>query len=277
MNRNYRRIVLFALGIAVFGSVILSDLADTDQYWLGLVFLVLLACSGAFVAMLIVATRPAWRRLLEIAGASGLLATIVYGLFPGPGEGIILASLAGFVMIFMAIKIYFDSELARFSGRNKTIVLRNSIDLPFDAEDIWHFAIPGMAGPVGQVMGFAAKFTADPEDADTVKVTYDGGRAEYEIVFLTREEPTYCRYYFFGSDADGVIVDGVAEIGLVRIEEGIYHVTSQEERTGQPLGAAVERWFDNPLSAAHTHLRQQLERHTFPNVPDAAALDGSTA
>lgn len=268
LNRNIRRFVLFALGMSVFGSVMLSDLAGGDAFWLRGVFLVLLALSATFLAMMLVALRPKLRSYLELAGISGLLSTVFYGLFPGTEVRIILASLAFFVLIIMLMKLYLGSGFARNAGKKRTYTIRNSVDLPYDADDIWHFAIPGMSGPIDHVMGFAAKYRPHPDDPDTLRVSYAGGRAQYEFVFLDRKEPEFCRFYYVGSEPDGTILDGVVEISVTMVEPGLCHVSTLEERTGQPLGRVMERWFDNPLRAAQTRLHQRLAQHTFPNVPE---------
>ncbi|MFY0691977.1 MAG: hypothetical protein JXR14_08685 [Paracoccaceae bacterium] len=258
INRNYRRVVLFTLGIAIFGSAVLSDLVVGGPVWLNLVFLVLMTLSSIFVGFYFALRMHRYRRYLELAGTAALVATIYYGLFPVSGTSPIISALFCFVAVLMALKIYLNSDHARRIGAKRTFTMRHSSDLPYKPADIWPHAIPGASGKSGTTYGLFTKYKTDPDDPDTLHVTFWGSRAQYDFVFLDKQEPEYCRFYFLGSEEDRSVVDGITEIGLTELERKRCYVTTREERTGQPLGMAIERWFDNPLRAAHVRLRQSM-------------------
>ena len=222
-------------------------------------------------------TMPRRRRYLEIAGAAAVLASAVMLLLPGHG---LLANTIG-VIVFagsaMGIWAFLRSETARSLGAKTTWRDRHSGQVSYPARLIWRHVVPGAAEPVDHCTGMMARYESDPDDPDTVTVTFKGNQSRaacYELTFLERDEHTSCRFFFQGNEADGTLVDGIFSLRITVLDRDTCFVSCVEERCGLSLGSLTERWFDNALGFQYDKLLEKLDTlygDTYGAAPAMAA------
>lgn len=261
--RHYRRVGVFSFGMAALCLSLLAH-SGTGMSSLGhLVFFGLSLVSFGFVALGLYHVKPGQRGILEIAGFSALVSTIVMLYLPLHVVFNVVIGIAVFFGVMTCTWFFLHSAKSRKIGARTTWRARHSSDIPFPAKLVWKHIVPGEAAPEDHCTGLVERYVNDPEDEDTIAMVFKGRRsrqAEYEITFLEKDAPSFCRFYFQGTEADGTIVDGVFSLSVDVIDRGNSTVIANEERSGLSLGALIERWFDDPLGFQHDRLLDMLQR-----------------
>ncbi len=256
--RHYRRFGLFSFGMACLSlsmvarsEVVLSQSGHLLTFFGALLMYLLVA----FVLYLV---KPGQRGILEIAGASALVTTVVHVWVPSmlPAASAFFALMVFFAVLTLSW-YYLKSEAAARRGKRITWRDRHSCDIPYPAKLIWRHIIPGAAPASDHCSRFVERYIPDPEDDDGLTVLFKprrSGQAEYHLTFLEHDAPHFCRFHFYGNEADGTVVDGVFSVTLAVTEREHCTVIANEERSGLPLGHLVERWFDDVLGFQHDRL-----------------------
>ncbi|RLJ60281.1 hypothetical protein BCF46_0479 [Litoreibacter meonggei] len=263
--RHYRRFAVFSGGLALFCT---AELAGTMPAlptisYVGTFLISFIAFSIAAVG--VYALIPRRRGFLEIIGmaAFATAALLFYalrynfdGYLQGVGGGVVLVLLAGLIWAGL------HSKLSRKIGAETTWRDRHSGHVPFPARLIWRHVVPGAAEPDAHCTGMMAHYQEDDEDPDTVHVTFKGRKnraAQYTLTFLERDQPSACRFFFQGTEADGTVVDGIFSLRATVLERDTCFLSCVEERSGLSIGSLVERWFDDALGYQHDKLLEKLE------------------
>lgn len=264
--RHYRRFTAFSLGLACLGPVMLRALGFTPSLigTLSIIFAAFLA--SVFLGALMYILAPRRRGCLEIAGMGALVtAGLLYFTFPTSFSPLIAVGCAvglwGLTSVGIGAALH--GKHARKIGTLTSWRDRYSGHIPYPARLIWRHVVPGAADPSDHCTGMMAKYDEDLEDPDTVHVTFKGrkGRAaEYSLTFLERDEPSACRFFFQGNEADGTFVDGVFSLRTTTLDRDSCFVSCVEERSGLSIGKLVERWFDDALGYQHDRLVDILDR-----------------
>ncbi len=227
-----------------------------------LVFFATAIATFTALGLLLYKIRPGQRGILELAGCSGLLSTVVQIYVTISPEAAGFFAIAVFFFILTSIWFFLHSAWARAIGARVTWRERDSCDLEYPAKLVWKHIIPGEAAPEAHCTGFVERYEDDPEEEDTLTIVFKkrrSGQAEYQITFLEKREPYFCRFYFQGNEADGTIVDGVFSCALEVVDRENCTIIANEERSGLPLGHLIERWFDNVLGYQHDRLIQMMD------------------
>ncbi|SHE45045.1 hypothetical protein SAMN05444273_101450 [Litoreibacter ascidiaceicola] len=263
--RHYRRFAVFSGGLALFCAAELagSGLDLSLLGYVGIFFVSFIVFS--MVAVGVYAVIPRYRGLLEITGFAAFATSALlfyaskYGfdsLLHGIGGGVILLLLTGLVWAGL------HSKLSRKIGAETTWRDRYSGHVPYPARLIWRHVIPGAAEPSDHCTGMMARYDEDEEDPDTVHVTFKGRKdraAKYTLTFLERDQPSACRFFFQGTEADGTVVDGIFSLRTTVLERNTCFLSCVEERSGLSIGSLVERWFDDSLGYQHDKLLEMLD------------------
>ena len=263
--RHYRRFAVFSGGLALFCAAELagSGLDLSLLGYVGIFFVSFIVFS--MVAVGVYAVIPRYRGLLEITGFAAFATSALlfyaskYGfdsLLHGIGGGVILLLLTGLVWAGL------HSKLSRKIGAETTWRDRYSGHVPYPARLIWRHVIPGAAEPSDHCTGMMARYDEDEEDPDTVHVTFKGRKdraAKYTLTFLERDQPSACRVFFQGTEADGTVVDGIFSLRTTVLERNTCFLSCVEERSGLSIGSLVERWFDDSLGYQHDKLLEMLD------------------
>jgi len=269
ITRQIRRLGVFSFGMAsMFLAVVARSALGMTQVG-HLVFF-----FGALVAFMIIGVglikaRPSQRGILEIAGLAGVISTICLIYLPYAGVFTSLVALAIFFGVLTATWFFLKSGMSRRIGARTTWRTRFSGEVKYPAKLVWKHMIPGAAMPEDHCTGQIERYVDDLEDDDTMQVTLKPGRtgqARYDITFLERNTPTFCRFYFEGNEADGTLVDGIFSLTVDVHERGDCTIIINEERSGLSLGSLIERWFDDALSFQHDRLVALLDKRYGPGA-----------
>ena len=260
--RHYRRLGLFSFGMA-FLCVSLVANSGAGMSSLGnLAVLVLSLLGFGFMALGLYSVRPGQRGILEIAGFSGFVSTVVLHYLPVSGLFNTVIGIAIFFGVLTSTWFFLHSGLSRKIGARTTWRARHSCDIAYPAKLVWKHVVPGAANAEDHCTGMVESYREDLEDEDTLRITLKGrrsGRAQYDISFLEKEAPTFCRFYFEGNEADGTLVDGIFSLSIDVVDRGNCTIIANEERAGLSLGALIERWFDDALGFQHDRLMELLD------------------
>ncbi len=267
--RQIRRLGVFSFGMAsMFLAVVArSGLGMTQIGHLIFFF-------GAVLAFLVVGiglikARPGQRGILEIAGFAGVICTLCMIYLPHAGGFTPLVAIAIFFATLTSSWFFLHSEMSRRIGARTTWRTRFSGDVYYPAKLVWKHIVPGAAMPEDHCTGQVAKYVEDLDDEDTMHVALKPGRtgqARYDITFLERNAPTFCRFYFEGNEADGTLVDGIFSLSVDVQDRGDCTIIINEERSGLSLGSLIERWFDDALSFQHDRLVALLDQRYGPGA-----------
>ncbi len=264
--RHYRRLGVFSFGMAFFCLSLLAHSGTGLSSASYLIFFVLCLIGYGFVALGLYHVKSSQRGILEIAGFSAFVSTVVMVYLPQHANFNVVIGLAVFFGVLTSMWFFLHSDVSRKIGARTSWRARHSSDIPFSSKLVWKHIVPGAASPEDHCTGMVKSYDEDPDDPDTLMITFKGRRsrhAEYEITFLKKEEPSFCRFYFQGTEADGTLVDGVFSLSIDVIDRGNCTIIANEERSGLSLGALIERWFDDPLGFQHDRLLSLLtERYS---------------
>lgn len=264
--RHYRRFGLFSFGMACMSlSMVARSGAGLSQNahlaFFGGSIAIFLA-----IALLLYRVQPSQRGLLELAGASALVSTLAQIYVPVPPDAAGLFAIAVFTGILTLAWAFLNSPIARSLGARTTWRDRHSCDIAYPAKLVWRHIVPGAAPADDHCTGFVERYETDDDEDDTMRIFFKerrAGRAEYQITFLERDAPHFCRFYFQGNEADGTLVDGIFTMSINVIDRRNCTLIAYEERTGLPLGHLIERWFDDVLGFQHDRLMAILhERYS---------------
>lgn len=260
--RHIRRLATFAGGFGLFGTAIVTHYV---------IPMPVLAILGTFIVVVLISLAaalglyllcPRQRRLLEISGISAVFASAVMILLPGQGMTACIMGVVALIVSGAGLLAFLHSPIARKIGKNTTWRDRYSGQVGYPARLVWRHVIPGAAEPIDHCTGMMYKYDQDHEDLDTVHVTFKGTKdrcAKYSLTFLERDEPSSCRFFFQGNEADGTMVDGIFSLRITVLERDTCFVSCVEERSGLSLNALMERWFDNALGYQHDKLIEKLD------------------
>ncbi|MEM9582458.1 MAG: hypothetical protein AAGA08_05020 [Pseudomonadota bacterium] len=255
--RHYRRLGVFSFGMAALCLSLLTH-SGTPMVSAGyLIFFALSLVGFGFVALGLYHVRPSQRGILEIAGFSAVISTLVLIYLPQHAMFNVLIGLAVFFGVMTSTWFFLHSRLSRRIGARTSWRARHSADVPYSAKLVWKHIVPGEAPPDEHCTGMVSKYTDNQDEDDTIGITFKGrGKrfSRYDVTFLKKDAPNFCRFYFQGTEADGTIVDGVFSLSVEMIDRGNCTVIANEERSGLSLGALIERWFDDPLGFQHDRL-----------------------
>ncbi|MCY4334532.1 MAG: hypothetical protein OXC60_07630 [Litoreibacter sp.] len=261
LTRHYRRLGLFAFGMGCFSLSVVSRLGLGLGQLDHLAFFAAAIVSSILVGLFVCRVIPGKRVMLEVAGISGLLSTLVV-LYLSQIWDDMRPALAMFLCSFATHYLLLRSPLTRkFSGSLKWQA-RHSIDLPYPPKLVWKHCVPGAAPPSDHCTGLIESYEANPECKDTFRITFKPrkrGQAWYDITFLERDEPRFCRLYLEGEECDGTLTDGVFTIAIEVTDRGASTLIVHDERNGLSLYDLVERWFDDALSYHNEKLAEMLE------------------
>lgn len=260
--RHYRRLATFAGGFGLFGTSIITHYVIPMSVMAIFGTFVLGAIISVFVALGLYMVKPRYRRLLEISGISAVAATGVMIMSPGHGPIACFVGFGALVAFTAGLWFFLHSQTARKIGGNTTWRDRYSAQVPYPARLVWRHVVPGAAEPVDHCTGMMYKYEPDSEDPDTVHVTFKGTKdrcARYSLTFLERDEPSSCRFFFQGNEADGTVVDGIFSLRITILERDVCFLSCVEERCGLSLNALMERWFDDALGYQHDKLVEKLD------------------
>lgn len=262
--RHYRRFAVFSGGLALFCTAELAGAGFTLPLIGYVGVFAMLFMIFAIAAVGVYAVVPRHRGLLEIIGMAALAtsALLFYalkygfdGYLQGIGGVVVLVLLAG--LIWAAL----HSKLSRKIGAETTWRDRHSGHVPYPARLIWRHVIPGAAEPSDHCTSMMERYDEDDEDPDTFHVTFKGRKdrkAQYTLTFLERDQPSACRFFFQGTEADGTVVDGIFSLRITVLERDSCFLSCVEERSGLSIGKLVERWFDDALGYQHDKLLEKL-------------------
>ncbi|TDT74907.1 hypothetical protein BDE40_1627 [Litoreibacter halocynthiae] len=263
--RHYRRFAVFSGGLALFCA---AELAGSGLN------LSLLSYVGTFVVSFILfsivavgvyAVVPRYRGLLEITGIAAFATAALLFYASKYGFDGHLHGIGGIVILVLLTGLFWaglHSKLSRKIGAETTWRDRYSGHVPYPARLIWRHVIPGAAEPSDHCTGMMARYDEDEEDPDTVHVTFKGRKdraAKYMLTFLERDQPSACRFFFQGTEADGTVVDGIFSLRTTVLERNTCFLSCVEERSGLSIGSLVERWFDDSLGYQHDKLLEMLD------------------
>ncbi|EPX79965.1 hypothetical protein [Litoreibacter arenae] len=263
--RHYRRFALFAGGLGLYVAFALAAFGlEFSSLELAAIFAAVCVASCA-MAVGLYFTIPGKRGLLEVTGTSALIcAALIYftsNVFTaGLTKGIFVVILL--IMLTCGIWIGLNGKWSRKIGEQTTWRDRHSGHVPYPARLVWRHAVPGAADPADHCTGMMEHYREDDEDPDTVHVTFKGRKdraADYTLTFLERDQPSACRFFFQGTEADGTVVDGIFSLRLTVLERDACFMSCVEERCGLSLGRLVERWFDDTLGYQYDKLLEKLD------------------
>jgi len=269
IERQIRRLGVFSFGMAsMFLAVVARTLMGMTQVG-HLVFFFGALVAFVIVGVALIKARPCQRGVLEIAGVSGIISTICLIYLPHAGLLTPFVALAIFFAVLTSIWFFLHSEMSRRIGARTTWRTRFSGDLQYPAKLVWKHMIPGAASPADHCTGQIDRYIEDIDDEDTLHVALRPsrmGQANYDITFLDRNAPTFCRFYFEGNEADGTLVDGIFSLSVDVRDRGDCTIIINEERSGLSLGSLIERWFDDALSFQHDRLIALLDKRYGPGA-----------
>lgn len=257
-----RRFGLFALGMSIFTTALLMSYgtAWADMWHLGFFFLSLLGYLTMAAGLFAVQARQ--RGILEIAGFSALISTLVLYYLPYTGLFPSLFGLTIFFGVMTSCWFFLGTALSKKLGKDKVWRDSHAFLAPFPARRVWRHIVPGECEPSQHCTGTMKSFEVSPDDPTVMTVHFGKKKkysATYELTFLEQKSPNICRFYFQGQEADGSLVDGVFALNITVMDRDSCFVSSTEERHGLSMGALIERWFDNPLHYQHVRLLDTLE------------------
>lgn len=261
--RHYRRLGIFSSGMAALCLSLVAHSGAGMSSTGHLVFFALSLVSFGFVALGLYSVKPSQRGILEIAGFSAILSTMILVYLPLTGLFNAVIGIGVFFGVLTSTWFFLHSDLSRKIGARTTWRDRHSCDIAYPAKLVWKHVVPGAATAEDHCTGMVERYVDDPEDEDTMTVTFKGrrtGRSQYEITFLEKKAPNFCRFYFEGNEADGTLVDGIFSLAIDVIDRDNCTIIANEERSGLSLGALIERWFDDALGFQHDRLMEMLDR-----------------
>ncbi|PTX56510.1 hypothetical protein C8N43_1169 [Litoreibacter ponti] len=259
--RHYRRIAVFAGGLALFCAMLVAQAGlqyGTPVYIGG--FLLLLGLFAA-LTLALYKVAPRYRGLLEIVGLGAWAGTFAL-LMPGTGLIAMALGLVVFVASSVGLFMFLRSDMSHRIGNQTTWRDRYSGQVSYPARLVWRHVVPGAAEPGDHCTGMMERYDVDPDDPDTVHVTFKGRNdraAAYTLTFLERDQPNSCRFFFQGNEADGTLVDGIFSLRITVLDRDSCFVSCVEERCGLSLGSLLERWFDDALGFQHDRLVDKLD------------------
>lgn len=259
--RHYRRLAVFSGGFGLFGTTLVTHNIIPMSIPSIFAAFVLFVIASLLVAFGLYCMFPRRRRMLEISGSAAVFASAVMIVLPGQGIIASLVGLAACVIGAVGLWVFLHSEYAKEVGGNTTWRDRYSGQIAYPARLVWRHVVPGAAEPADHCTGMMAKYEPDPEDPDTVHVLFKGNsdrRSKYALTFLERDEPSSCRFFFQGNEADGTMVDGIFSLRITILDRDSCFVSCVEERCGLSLAALTERWFDDALGYQHDKLLEKL-------------------
>lgn len=269
IERQIRRLGVFSFGMAsMFLAVVARSALSMTQVG-HLIFFFGALLAFLIVGVALIKARPSQRGVLEIAGFSGVICTLFMIYLPHVGMFTSLVALAIFFAVLTSTWFFLHSEMSRRVGAQTTWRTRFSDDVQYPAKLVWKHMIPGVASPQDHCTGQIERYFEDVDDEDTLHVTLKPGRtgqAKYDITFLERSAPTFCRFYFEGNEADGTLVDGIFSLSVDVRERGDCTIIIHEERSGLSLGSLIERWFDDALAFQHDRLIALLDSRYGPGA-----------
>lgn len=260
--RHYRRIATFAGGLGLFCTVLLSCAGAQIPSIAYVGLFVIFATLFCAIAVAVYAIVPRHRSLLEISGSVGFLTVGFLMLFASTGWGVVAAGLALFIIGTGAVWWFLNSAFSKRIGTKTNWRDRHSGHVPYPARLVWRHVVPGAAEPIDHCTDMMESYEEDAEDPDTVHVTFKGRKArnaQYTLTFLERDEPSSCRFFFQGHEADSTLVDGVFSLHLSILDRDSCFMSCVEERSGLSLGALLERWFDDALGYQYDKLIEKLD------------------
>lgn len=264
--RHYRRFGLFSFGMACMSLSMVARSGAGLSQTAHLVFFGSAIALFLAVALLLYRLRPSQRGLLELAGASALVSTVAQIYVPVPPDATALFAIGVFTFMLTALWFFLNSALARSIGSRTTWRARHSSDIAYPAKLVWRHVVPGAAPADDHCTRSMERYEMDDDEDDTMRIFFKqrrSGRAEYQITFLEKDSPRFCRFYFQGNEADGTLVDGVFSVSINVIDRRNCTIIANEERSGLPLGHLIERWFDDVLGYQHDRLMEILhERYS---------------
>ncbi len=267
--RHYRRLGIFSTGMAAFCLSLVAHSGAGMSSLQHLIFFALSLVAFGFVALGLYKVQPGQRGVLEIAGFSAILSTLLLMYLPLMGVINLVIGIAIFFGVLTSTWFFLHSAVSRKIGARTSWRARHSCDIAYPAKLIWKHVVPGESAPEDHCTGMVERYKEDLEDEDTLSITFKGrraGRAQYDITFLEKEAPNFCRFYFEGNEADGTLVDGIFSLSIDVIDRGHSTIIANEERSGLSLGALIERWFDDALGFQNDRLIDLLDARYGPGA-----------
>ncbi|WP_298358947.1 hypothetical protein [uncultured Litoreibacter sp.] len=260
--RHYRRIGIFSTGMAALCLSLVAHSGAGISSAGHLVFFALSLVGFAFVALGLYSVKPGQRGILEIAGASGVISTLLLLYLPLTGLFNAVIGIAVFFGVLTSTWFFLHSSISRKIGARTTWRARHSCNIAYPAKLVWKHVVPGATAAEDHCTGMVESYGQDPHDEDTLHIKFKGrrtGRAAYDVTFLEKDAPNFCRFYFEGNEADGTLVDGIFSLSIDVLDRENCTIIANEERSGLSLGALIERWFDDALGFQHDRLLELLD------------------
>lgn len=269
--RQRRRLLfggLFAtLSVIVFLSANLMYF-DTGVPWFSIaaLWITALVCGLIYMAVgaIYITLFRRWRQLVEmvplILFINSLLGQILQSWFGVDTTGT-LSSVGYFAICMLLYSLIYGPLLDRFP-LFLSWEARSSFTSPRTADQLWSELVPGAAPTDQHWDKLLHDFEPDPEDGDSLELTYTHGHSFYQhqtITFLEYEEGHRARYYFVG-DVDPKnqsLTEGTYALEITPAPSGGCRIQICETHTALLPRVGIMMWFDDALADSVDHIAAQ--------------------
>lgn len=269
LSAQRRRILFFAL-VMTLGLAFVGLLPGLRWYAL-LLSLLIAPFVMAAIAAVVLAYAPAKRGWLECIAAGTLLGGLIgrFTAFDGL-IGLPLAVLfsAGLVML---LHEGWQGFAARFAFTTRSAAQGQ---VCADGAELWSAVVPGADRTL-----ISARLVDLERDPTCDETFYAGLMAagelaeEITLTLLEKNSAGRVRLHIEGEDSEGRMSSGELCLTLSEIDPDTSHITLEERRDGITPGAALERFFDDPLGAELRHLQAHFRALNPPEPAARSAAD----